>query len=148
VTFPFLWVLLPILCGSHEEESMGYSVGDQATDEAGNGRLGPLVEGVREAVLVGLGVTSPALRQAIEGRAAALSGRIRSSGVGGSIPPDLSDFVDRVAVNAWRVTSEELGALLEAGFSEDEVFEVTVSAAMGAACGRLERGLAALRGEV
>ena len=127
---------------------MDYSVGDHATDEAGYGRLGPLVEGVREAVLVGLGVTSPALRQAIEGRAAALSGRIRSSGVGGPIPPDLSDFVDRVAVNAWRVTSEEVGALLEAGFSEDEVFEVTVSAAMGAACGRLERGLAALRGEV
>ena len=127
---------------------MGYSVGDQVTGEGGNGRLGSLVERVREAVLVGPGVTRPAVRQAIEERAAALSGRIRRSGEGGPIPADLSEFVDRVAVNAWRVTSEEVASLLEAGFSEDEVFEVTVSAAMGAACGRLERGLAALRGEV
>lgn len=127
---------------------MGYSVGDQVTGEGGTGRLGSLVERVREAVLVGPGVTRPAARQAIEERAAALSGRIRRSREGGPIPPDLSEFVDRVAVNAWRVTSEEVASLLEAGFSEDEVFEITVSAAMGAACGRLERGLAALRGEV
>jgi alkylhydroperoxidase family enzyme len=84
----------------------------------------------------------------VEKRAAVMSGRIRASGEVGAIPADLSEFVDRVAVEAWRVTSEEVKALLDAGYTEDEVFEVTVSAAMGAACGRLERGLAALRGEV
>jgi alkylhydroperoxidase family enzyme len=66
----------------------------------------------------------------------------------GPIPADLSEFVDRVAVSAWRVSGEEVAAILEAGYTEDEVFEITVSAAMGAACGRLERGLAAVRGEV
>lgn len=124
---------------------MGLSVGEQATSGAGDGRLGPLVEQVRAAVLVGPGVTQPVLRQAIEERAAAMGGRM--SGPVGPIPADLSEFVDRVAVGAWRVTGEEVAALLEAGYTEDEVFEVTVSAAMGAACGRLERGLAALRGE-
>ncbi len=124
---------------------MDLSVGEQATSGAGDGRLGPLVEQVRAAVLVGPGVTQPVLRQAIEERAAAMGGRM--SGPVGPIPADLSEFVDRVAVAAWRVTGEEVAALLDAGYTEDEVFEVTVSAAMGAACGRLERGLAALRGE-
>jgi len=84
----------------------------------------------------------------VEERAAGMNGRIRGSDEVTPLPADLSEFVDRVAVDAWRVTSEEVATLLEAGYTEDEVFEVTVSAAMGAACGRLERGLAALRGEV
>lgn len=127
---------------------MDLSVGEQATSGAGDARLGPLVEQVRAAVLVGPGVTQPALRQIVEERAAEVSGRIQASDVVGPIPADLSDFVDHVAVAAWRVTSKEVAALLDAGYTEDEVFEVTVSAALGAACGRLERGLAALRGEV
>jgi hypothetical protein len=131
-----------------EEEVMGSSIEKLATGGAGDSRLGPLVERVREAVLVGPGVTQPVLRQAVEERAAAMGGRTRASGVVGPIPADLSEFVDRVAVSAWRVTGEEVVALLEAGYTEDEVFEITVSAAMGAACGRLERGLAAVRGEV
>src|SRR5205814_2910761 len=44
-------------------------------------------------------------------------------------------------------TDEDLAALQRAGTSDDALFEVTVSAALGAALGRLERGLAALRGE-
>jgi hypothetical protein len=130
------------------DEMMGSSADEQTTGPAGNDRLGPLVARVREAVLVGPGLTQADLRQAIEERAAAKSGRIRASGETAPIPADLSEFVDRVARTAWQVTDEEVAALLEAGYTEDEVFEVTVSAAMGAACGRLERGLAALRGEV
>jgi hypothetical protein len=107
-----------------------------------------LVQRVRETVLAAPGVTEPALRQAIEGRAAALSGGLREPDKVGPITEDLTTFADRVARSAWRVTSDEVGALLEAGYTQDEVFEITVSAAMGAAHGRLERGLAALRGEV
>ena len=127
---------------------MDSSVKRQAKGGAGEGRLGALVARVREAVLVSPGFTQPALRQIVEERAAEVSGRIQASGVVGAIPSDLSKFVEHVAVAAWRVTTEEVAALLDAGYTEDEVFEVTVSAAMGAACGRLERGLAALRGEV
>ena len=127
---------------------MDSSVKRQAKGGAGERRLGALVARVREAVLVSPGVTQPALRQIAEERAAGVSGRIQASGAVGPIPSDLSEFVDHVAVAAWRVTSEEVAALLDAGYTEDEVFEVSVSAAIGAACGRLERGLAALRGEV
>lgn len=115
------------------------------------GRFEAFVARLREAVLGGPGVTQPGLRQAVEARAAALSGRVGAAGAGaagGELPEDLGAFADRVAGGAWRVTPEEVEALLEAGYSEEEVFEVTVSAALGAGCGRLERGLAALRGEV
>jgi len=51
-----------------------------------------------------------------------------------------------VARHAYKVTDEDLAGLLRAGNTEDALFEVTVAAALGAALGRLERGLAALRG--
>jgi alkylhydroperoxidase family enzyme len=110
--------------------------------------LDALVDRVRETVLIGPGVTAPALRQAIEARAAAMSGGVREADDVAPIPEDLIGFADRVATAAWRVTDEDIESLLGAGYSQDEVFEITVSAAMGAAHARLERGLAALRGEV
>jgi hypothetical protein len=113
-----------------------------------NDHLDVLVERVRETVLVGPGVTDPSLRQAVEARAAGMSGRLREADDVAPIPEDLIGFADRVATTAWRVTGEDIETLLEAGYTQDEVFEITVSAAMGAAHGRLERGLAALRGEI
>jgi hypothetical protein len=118
------------------------------TDSKTADRLDVLVQRVRETALAGPGVTEPALRQAIEERAAEMSGRLREPGKVGPIPGDLIGFADKVARSAWRVTGDDVEALLEAGYTQDEVFEITVSAAMGAAHGRLERGLAALRGEV
>jgi hypothetical protein len=111
-------------------------------------RLDALVERVRQTVLAGPGATEPPLRQAIEQRAASASGRPGQLAEAGKIPDDLSGFVDRVASAAWRVTDDDVEDLLGAGYTQDEVFEITVSAAMGAAHGRLERGLAALRGEI
>jgi len=66
---------------------------------------------------------------------------------GGGIPAALAAYADKVARHAYQVTDEDLAALQRAGTSDDALFEVTVSAALGAALGRLERGLAALRGE-
>jgi len=59
----------------------------------------------------------------------------------------LAAYVDKVARHAYKVTDDDLAALQRAGHSDDALFEVTVAAALGAALGRLERGLAALRGE-
>ena len=105
------------------------------------------------------------LRRAVLARAAQLSGpgsdassplSQRERGTGGEdatgasgegIPAALAAYADKVARHAYQVTDEDLGALQRAGTSDDVLFEVTVSAALGAALGRLERGLAALRGE-
>lgn len=108
-------------------------------------RDGELVRGVREATLGQPGVTDPSLRRAVEARAARLGGR---PGSGADVPPALTRFVDKVAQHAFRVTDDDVRALRQAGHSEDEIFEITASAALGAGLGRLERGLAALRGDI
>jgi alkylhydroperoxidase family enzyme len=53
-----------------------------------------------------------------------------------------------VARHAHRVTDADLQELRETGCSEDVLFEITVSAALGAGLGRLQRAYAALNGDV
>jgi hypothetical protein len=55
--------------------------------------------------------------------------------------------VPKVAKHAYQVTDEERTALHQAGYSHDQIFEVTVSAALGAGLMRLESGLSALGGK-
>jgi hypothetical protein len=59
----------------------------------------------------------------------------------------LAGYVDTVRRHAYRVTDADVAALQLAGHSDDRLFEMTVAAAVGAALYRLERGMAALRGE-
>ena len=72
--------------------------------------------------------------------------RVVATGV--LVPAAVAGFVDKVARRAYTVTDDDIMALRQAGYSEDAIFEITASAAVGAALGRLERGLAALRGEI
>ena len=62
------------------------------------------------------------------------------------LPADVSRYVDTVVRHAYRVTDAQV-AELRTGHSDDELFEITVAAAVGAAMHRLDRGMAALRGE-
>lgn len=103
------------------------------------------VERLRQSVLAGRGTTETALRQAVEARAAVAGGR--HGNASGPIPPELTDFVDKVIRHAWQVTDEDIEQLKRAGYSEDAIFELTIAAALGAGMGRLERGLAALAGD-
>ena len=56
----------------------------------------------------------------------------------------MASYLQKVRHCAYRVTDEDVAALSEAGFSEDEIFEQTVSAAVGAGLLRLEAGLRAM----
>lgn len=96
-----------------------------------------------DALLDGPGDAAPALRRAVEGRAAEAGGRAAPSG---ELPAALVAYVDKVARNAYKVTDEDIAALRQAGYSQDAIFEITLSAALGAGMARLERGLAALKG--
>ena len=62
------------------------------------------------------------------------------------VPPALLPYLDKVAHRAWTVTDEDVEALRRAGLSEDQIFEATVTAAVGAGLKRLRAGLAALDG--
>jgi hypothetical protein len=99
---------------------------------------------LRTAVLRGSGVTAPRLRQAVEARAALIGGRPTGQ-ADGELPPEVLRFVDKIARQAFDVSDEDVNGLRRAGYSEDAIFEVIASAALGAGLGRLERGLAALR---
>jgi hypothetical protein len=47
-------------------------------------------------------------------------------------------------MHSYRVTDNDVAQLLAAGFSEDELYELTICAAFGAGVARLDRGLALL----
>ena len=108
-------------------------------------RYTELVERLRASVLQGAGKTGPALRQAVAARSAELGGG-PAAPPGAAIPAGLRGFVDKTALHAHRITDEEVEALRRAGHSEDEIFEIAISAAVGGGLARLERGLAALEG--
>jgi alkylhydroperoxidase family enzyme len=98
-----------------------------------------------DAVLNSPGSSDPSVRRAVEARAAALGGR--ASATASAVPLALAAYVDKVATRAYTVTDEDVAALRQAGYSEDAIFEITISAALGAAVARLERGLTALKGD-
>jgi alkylhydroperoxidase family enzyme len=59
-------------------------------------------------------------------------------------PADFAPYLDKVRAHAYRVTDAEVQSLKDAGYSEDQIFEHTVSTAVAAGLARLEAGLAAL----
>jgi len=60
------------------------------------------------------------------------------------VPAEFLPYVEKVREHAYRVTDEDVAALTAAGFSDDEIFEQTVSAAAAAGLARLQSGLRAL----
>lgn len=95
-------------------------------------RYAELVEKTKTAVLKSRGATDPALREAI------------AVGPATAIPAALRAYVEKVALHAYRVTDEDVIALKRSGYSEDQIFEITAAAALGASLQRLQRGLAVL----
>ena len=59
-------------------------------------------------------------------------------------PSEFSSYLDKVRRNAYKVTDEDIQALKDAGYSEDAIFEQTVSVAVDAGLERLTAGLAVL----
>jgi hypothetical protein len=84
---------------------------------------------VLDTVLRGPGVTEPGTRAA--------------AAAGSGVPNDLKPLIDKIQQNAYKVSDEDV-AKLAATYSEDEMFEIIVSAALGAAEKRLRTGLSVL----
>ena len=68
----------------------------------------------------------------------------RSLSRGEGVPEPLLDYVRKVIQNATLVTDADIQSLEDAGYSEDQIFEATISAALGAGLDRLHAGLRAL----
>jgi alkylhydroperoxidase family enzyme len=67
----------------------------------------------------------------------------RAAAEGRDVPEDLRALVDKIHRHAYRVTDEDL-ASLKAKYSDDELFEIVVAAAIGAGEERLRAALAAV----
>lgn len=103
----------------------------------------------REHFLTARGDTHPELRRAVEARAAQAWGATRSGDgePGGRFPEELCEYVDRLALHAYRITDELVEALQTGGYSVDEIYEVTIAGALGAAFAGVERLFEALHGD-
>jgi alkylhydroperoxidase family enzyme len=101
-----------------------------------------------DAVLTTPGDSAASLRRVVEARAAASGGRtIDTDKQDSELTAEVGSYVDKIALHAYRITDADIDAIRKAGFSEDAIFEITLSAALGAGIARLERGLQAVRGE-
>lgn len=62
------------------------------------------------------------------------------------LPDELAAFVDVVANRSEDVTDAHIAELRDAGYSEDQIFETVVVAAVGAASARLDAAHRAMEG--
>jgi len=89
-----------------------------------------LRERVLATVLEGPGESDPATRQAAAANSA-------------QVPTELKALVEKIHRHAYKVTDEDI-ATLQATYGDDRLFEIIVSAAVGASRARLAAGLRAL----
>lgn len=93
-----------------------------------NDRFAPLRQATRVALFGGSGVTPPELLQVV---------------ARGTPPPELAVLVRKIRDHAYKVTDADVDALRDR-FTEDQLFEIIVAAAYGAAEERLDAGRRAL----
>jgi len=92
------------------------------------------VEALTSAVLGECGATDPSTRDA--------------AFHAGSLPPSLEAFVEQVRHDSATIADSDIARLRTNGYSDDDIFEITIAAALGAAVRRLDAGLRAMAPEV
>jgi hypothetical protein len=60
-------------------------------------------------------------------------------------PPGMEPYLEKVRHRAYRITDEDVEELRAAGYSEDEIFEQTVSVAVAEGLFRLDAALRTVR---
>jgi hypothetical protein len=75
-----------------------------------------------------------------------LAGQIRRSVADGGVTGDSSidAYVDKIRHHAYRIVDRDIEELKAVGWSEDQIYELSICAAFGAAARRLDAGLAAM----
>lgn len=95
------------------------------------------VEKAIASLLGAPGKTDTSLRQAVFDRVRLGTGKV---------PEDLRALVEKIADRPWSVSDEDIGRLLKAGYSEDQLYELVLAAAAGAGARRFDAGLRAMEG--
>ena len=79
------------------------------------------------------------MRQAIANFALVLSEDRRPVDAG--IDAELLAYLDKVIRHPNQISDRDIDCLKAFGYTEDEIFEITISAALGAGLARLDRGM-------
>lgn len=86
------------------------------------------------------------LRDRVENGPGELSSAVRRAATSGSEVPEAAQaYAEKVRRHAYKVVDRDIEELKSAGWSEDEIFELTVATALGAGLSRLEHAARALR---
>ena len=91
------------------------------------------VDALRRAVFESAGSTATAVRVA--------------AGSGGELSDPIGSYALKVRDQSYRITDADFAELTRAGLGDDDIFEITIAAAVGAALRRLDAGLRAIRGK-
>ena len=86
-------------------------------------------DAVLKNVIEGPGESDPSIRKA--------------AAKGTGVPGDLQPLVEKIHRHAYKVTDQDIAGV-QAKYGDDRMFEIIVSAALGASWNRLKAGLAAL----
>ena len=73
----------------------------------------------------------------------AATSEARRAAFAGNVTDDLAAYVDKVRRYAYKVTDEDVASLRQR-YTDDELFEITVAAAIGAALSRRDAALRAM----
>lgn len=94
-----------------------------------------------EKLLGSAGESSRDLRRAVF--AAARNGTAAAD-AGGLMVPEVRELVEKIDRQPWTVSDDDFARMRRAQYSEDQIFELTVAAAVGAGSRRFEAGLRAI----
>ncbi|MEZ4667735.1 MAG: hypothetical protein R3E39_07440 [Anaerolineae bacterium] len=84
------------------------------------------------------------LKRILEGDGTAPRAQRRAAFDNAGLAAPLTTLINKVAKHAYKVTDADITATKAAGFSEDQIFELVVCAAVGQATRQYETALAAL----
>ena len=101
--------------------------------ERGRIRHDPEVARIRRAAASAPGTADPELRRKVH--------------EGAPLPAPLDWYIQKVRTAAWSVNDDDVAALLDAGYSQDDIVELTISAAAAEAGRRWDAALRAMRGD-
>jgi alkylhydroperoxidase family enzyme len=96
-----------------------------------------------DALLTSPGATEPSLRRVVLERLRSREARAHAPAAA-DLPLALADFLDKLAERPWTICDADFTRLRAAGYSDDQLYELTLASSIGAGLRRFDAGLRAL----
>ena len=98
-----------------------------------------------------MSVLGPDGRSAQSERQSVYNFALNASGVGTDdtgLPETLKTYIEKLTHSPYKILDRDVDALRDAGYSEDQIYEITIANALGAAAGRYQRTMELLNREI